>query len=138
MDTCAVDQTPESLDYYDAQPDAMQLLESEVKMQRCPTEVTWENATKDNIGIPMSLTQSTDREASGWAGHWAADIVMPECQWPTDFGPLPVMLELQLPKQVLGTFPDALGLGWDFLHPKALLRLSDVVLMAILRCLFIC
>ena len=41
-------------------------------------------------------------------------------------------------KDALATFPDVLGLGWDGLHPKALLRLGDELLKAILRLLFLC
>ena len=69
--------------------------------------------------------------------HWACDHPMPPCSWPTDLGPLPPMLELELLKYAPTSFPDALGLGWDGIHPRSLHRLSDQVLLALLRLLFL-
>ena len=48
------------------------------------------------------------------------------------------MLELGAFKQTLATFPAHLGLGWDDIHSRALLRLDDAVLLALLRVLFLC
>ena len=63
---------------------------------------------------------------------------MPDCQWPTDLGSIPLQLELGILRQVLMSFPVQLGLGWDGIHPRALTRLSDAVLEALLRLLFLC
>ena len=41
-------------------------------------------------------------------------------------------------KTALLSFPHGLGLGWDGLHPRILLRLGDITLMAILRLLLLC
>ena len=84
----------------------------------------------------MSLQQTVDDQAITWSKHWACDLHMPPCEWPRDMGPLPEQLTLSDFKEALRTFPTGLGLGWDGLHPRALLRLGDVTLDAILRVLF--
>ena len=88
--------------------------------------------------VPCSIQQHVDKEAEDWSMHWACNTDMPPCQWPADLGPLPPQLELVALEYALATFPDGLGLGWDAIHPKALLRLSDQLLMALLRLLFLC
>ena len=119
-----------------------QLTERDVRVETCPTELTWDAhqpTTEDAAGgLPRSAQQSADREAAQWSRVWGADATLPDCEWPADMGPLPPMLELHSFKEALATFPAALGLGWDGIHPKALLRLSDAVLHAILRLLFLC
>ena len=87
---------------------------------------------------PMSLQQSVDDTALGWAQQWSADSPLPPCEWPADMGPLPPMLELAAFKDSLVSFPTYLGLGWDDIHPRALLRLDDQILLALLRILFLC
>ena len=87
---------------------------------------------------PASMQQTVDSAAQGWALEWSAGEPLPECDWPQDLGPLPPMLELDAFKRAMSTFPAHLGLGWDGIHPRALLRLDDVVLLALLRILFLC
>ena len=60
------------------------------------------------------------------------------CEWPSDLGPIPPLLERDAFKRAIATFPCGLGLGWDDIHPRALLRLGNVVLLTILRLLFLC
>ena len=48
------------------------------------------------------------------------------------------MLHLRASRNAVNTFPTELGLGWDAIHPRALLRLSDEVIAALLRILFLC
>ena len=67
-----------------------------------------------------------------------AGETFPPCEWPADLGPLPPQMELTAFKLALVSFPTAIGLGWDDIHPRALLRLHDVVLLALLRILFLC
>jgi hypothetical protein len=52
----------------------------------------------------------------------------------------PLLPKMALPglKRALASFAADTGLGWDALHPRALLRLPDSLLMAFLRILFIC
>ena len=65
-------------------------------------------------------------------------VDLPDCQWPEDMGSLPPMLHVHAFRNATSTFPTELGLGWDAIHPRALLRLGDAVLQAILRLLFFC
>ena len=101
-------------------------------------QLQWERRRRLDCPVPMSLQQAVDDQASIWSTHWACDIDMPECQWPSDMGPVPPMMELSDFKDALRTFPVGLGLGWDGLHPRALLRVGDATLQAILRVLFLC
>ena len=52
----------------------------------------------------------------------------------------PLLPRLLLPefKHALATFPADTGLGWDRIHPRALLRLPDSLLAPLLRILFVC
>ena len=87
---------------------------------------------------PTSLQQTVDDAAQGWAVEWSSDTPLPECDWPEDLGPLPPKLELGAFREALATVPTQLGLGWDDIHHRALLRLDDSVLLALLRVLFLC
>ena len=87
---------------------------------------------------PATLQQAVDQEADSWDVRWGRDAQLPVPQWPADLGPLPSQMRLHELKECLRSFPAHLGLGWDGIHPKALLRLSDAVLTALLRVLFIC
>ena len=111
----------------------------EVQARDAPTEenpvVTYTNVPRR---VPASLQQTADNEASQWASQWGAGKTFPPCEWPADLGPLPPQMELTAFKRALVSFPTALGLGWDDIHPRALLRLHDVVLLALLRILFLC
>ena len=126
---------------YDGHETCEQALTGEVKVHSCPTKLTWDQSgtVGDSTDIvPCSSQQHVDGEAKQWSEHWACQADMPACQWPSDMGPLPPMLELELLKHALSTFPEGLGLGWDGIHPRCLLRLGDSVLLALLRLLFLC
>ena len=79
-----------------------------------------------------------DNVAEGWASEWGETLTMPACQWPVDLGPPPSLLDLHELKAALRSFPTQLGLGWDQIHPRALLRLEDSKLVALLRVIFLC
>ena len=102
------------------------------------SDLQWDKRQHDGGPVPMSLQQSVEDQADIWSGHWACNTTMPACEWPADLGPLPPQMDLDDFKTVLWSFPVGLGLGWDALHPRALLRLDDAVLAAILRVLFLC
>ena len=88
--------------------------------------------------VPLNAQQVADREASVWATEWGVGAELPMVEWPTDLGPPPPLFELQRFRKALSTFPAATGLGWDDLHPRALLRLSDSLLLALLTLLAAC
>ena len=62
---------------------------------------------------------------------------LPPCAWPEDLGAIPPMMTVAALRAACQSFPDGTGLGWDGLHPKALLRLPDSCLRALVRILFV-
>ena len=99
----------------------------EVRVHQWPARCTWEHheAPGGTGPAPCSLQQHVDSSASDWANHWSCDLSMPECEWPRDLGSLPPQLEVYLLREVLASFASGLGLGWDAIHPRSLLRLGD-------------
>ena len=63
---------------------------------------------------------------------------MPPVVWPDDLGPTPAPLLIEHLRTALFSFPEQLGLGWDKIHPRAIARLDDLVLEAILRLMMAC
>ena len=88
--------------------------------------------------LPLGAQQAAEQQAQAWAAEWGVGLDLPAVQWPEDLGPPPPPLMLVPLKRALATFPAATGLGWDDLHPRALLRLPDSLLMALLRILTAC
>ncbi len=86
---------------------------------------------------PLDVQQSVEAEAIDWARQWATEADYPLLQW-GDIGELPPLFLLQTFKRALMTFPAHTGLGWDAIHPRALLRASDKVLLAIMKVIMIC
>ena len=87
---------------------------------------------------PMTVQQLADKEATIWAAEWGVGREVQEVTWPADLGPPPPLMTLCSLKRALASFAEATGLGWDDLHPRALLRLSDSLLLALLRLLAAC
>ncbi len=86
---------------------------------------------------PLSAQQVAENEGEQWAQHWAEGQDIEQPRWPADMGPLPPRMTVLLLRRALLTFAVGTALGWDALHPRALLRVSDEVLWALLRVLFI-
>ena len=89
----------------------------------------------------MAAQQAAEAVAAVWALEWAAFAEQPVLEWPPDLKDELVRLprlHISAFRRALASFPDATGLGWDDLHPKALLRLDDTMLAALLRILFLC
>ncbi len=82
--------------------------------------------------MPLNAQQVADKEANVWAVEWGVGTDFPSVEWPADLGPLPPAFGLPSFRQALMTFPAATGLGWDDLHPRALLRLPDSLLLALI------
>ncbi len=86
-------------------------------------------ATAGVVVAPLNRQENVEAEANDWAAHWAEGQVMPQQCWPVDADQhLPAPTPAQL-RAALMSFPCATGLGWDGLHPRALTRLSDAMLM---------
>ena len=106
-----------------------------------PDALTWEFYTvchAPKAGTLLTGQQHVEVEAEAWGKQWGCDLDMPNCGWPEDLGSLPTMLDIWQLREALKSFPAGLGLGWDAIHPKALLRLGDNLLLALLRLLFSC
>ena len=88
--------------------------------------------------LPLNPQQAADQAADVWAAEWGVGLELPDVAWPADLGPLPPPLLLPALQRALAEFPASTGLGWDNLHPRALLRLSDGLLLALLRLLTAC
>lgn len=77
---------------------------------------------------PIAAQQSANAERLRWGQEWAAGEPAQEPPWPPGPGPPPPAFTLADLKSALATFSPGAGLGWDDLHPRALLRLSDATL----------
>ena len=84
---------------------------------------------------PLSAQETVKLEVSEWGNQWAMDEVYEELQWPEEANHPPSDLTVQKLRDACMTFPDATGLSWDALHPRALCRLSDRTLAMIITIL---
>ena len=90
-------------------------------------------AQDEQLEVPCDAQQTAEASKEQWAEVWQAEATPPVLDWPHDMGvPMPVPC-VQAAKRAMATFPAETGLGWDRLHPRALLRLSDQAIVALLR-----
>ncbi len=82
----------------------------------------------DQPAQPPSAQISVEAEANAWASHWNAVDDEVVIRWPTDPGPQMTQFVVQQLLMAAMTFPEATGLGWDNLHPRALARLTSSLL----------
>jgi len=85
---------------------------------------------------PLSRQQTVDGETDKWSAEWLAGNPYPHLPWPEQLGAL---LPTPTVDDLIGaccTFPAGTGMGWDGLHPRALARLPEAVLHA-LMCLLL-
>ena len=95
-------------------------------------EIKFEHAHK---GAPAYAQQQVDDQANRWHKEWGHGLKQEPIAWPSDLGEeLQQLLVEQLLEAAL-TFPNETGLGWDRLHPKAIHRLSRLVLDLLVRVL---
>ena len=87
---------------------------------------------------PLCGQAEVDKESEKWMAEWAAHLPRPALPWPRQISvtDLPT-LTLEVATRAACGFPDATGLGWDKLHPKAVLRCGDEALMALIRILIL-
>ena len=86
---------------------------------------------------PASAQDVVDLEAATWSKHWRCTSGYSPPSWPVDLGSLPP-ITLDMLKAALLSFPPSTGLAWDALHPRALLRLPDVMLLSLISILTAC
>ena len=71
-------------------------------------------------------------ERSSWGAEWAADSNWIEPSWDDSIGGPPPPFELASFRESLASFPCGTGLGWDAMHPRALLRLLDRLMLELM------
>ena len=121
-------------------------IDEEVQVEAAETNLSWDNfqgvsPAACDVGVPGSVNQELQSQVYAWQGEWACrsdSAAMPAAEWPRDMGPPPEALQLEHFKRALLSFPAQLGLGWDKIHPRAIARLEDSILAAILRILQAC
>ena len=95
------------------------------------TEEQLKNATApvtDKLS-PLASQRLANSERSDWCKQWATDMQHDTLEWPEETEQLPPFT-LQFFKAALFSFANGTGLGWDGVHPRALLRLPDEILYA--------
>ena len=77
-------------------------------------------------GAPVDAQCEANDQATAWVAQWGAELdLIQEVVWPSDLGTLPSKLMAHAIKQAALTFRVGTGLGWDGIHPRAILRISD-------------
>ena len=79
------------------------------------------------VAVPANIQQEVDMETASWAGQWDTGGEVAALRWPHDMAALPPITVLEL-KEAAAQFKDGAGLGWDRIHPRALLRLPEHLL----------
>jgi len=80
-----------------------------------------------SIDSPLAAQDAANSERMAWGSQWAVDTVHDQLDWPEEMEQLPPM-SLERFKSTLFSFAAGTGLGWDGVHPRALLRLPDELL----------
>ncbi len=81
---------------------------------------------------PLNAQEGFEDEANSGGAHWAEGQAVEPTVWPTDLGPPLPRPSVEQFKSACRTFAEGTGLGWDALHPRALLRLLDEALAALM------
>ena len=89
-------------------------------------------------GGPATTQQEADDEPIGWGEQWLAGTKYNEPEWPRDIAKGLVEMALENFTKAVLTFPTGTGLGWDGIHPRALLRLDRWLQLWISENLFHC
>jgi hypothetical protein len=86
---------------------------------------------------PVGAQQVANVERAKWGIQWASECKPDELDWPGETEQLEPISIRQF-REVLFSFPAGTGLGWDGIHPRALLRLPDGILAQWLSFLLKC
>ena len=77
--------------------------------------------------MPANIQQEVDMETAAWGMQWGVAGEVDQPPWPRDMEHLPP-IAVQEVKEAAAQFKEGSGLGWDRMHPRALLRLPDWLL----------
>ena len=114
--TDALSQEPHDLDSED---DVEGISEGDYEIEVCSS-------------CPMNKQQSVDHEAEVWADIWHEGLTEFATQWPEVLGARLPPITVATFREACNTFRNAVGLGWDKMHPKALARCSDFAIRCII------
>jgi hypothetical protein len=83
---------------------------------------------------PMSPQDEADSEAVRWGKEWNANGAPPVIPWPKECWSNEVpALTVETMRSAALSFSSGTGLGWDKLHPRAMLRLPAEAIEALVR-----
>ena len=88
---------------------------------------------------PLTAQQIANGERCRWGDEWAAGEIWCEPDWiefEANEDPLPISVPEF--RWALMTFPAGTGLGWDGIHPRALDRLDDATIQALIDLVIAC
>ncbi len=77
----------------------------------------------DEPACPPCSQGTVEAEANVWARHWDEASGQAEVRWPANMGTVPEAFVVDQMLTAACTFAEGTGLGWDNLHPRAILRL---------------
>ena len=83
--------------------------------------------------MPLHAQHEVDSEAMTWAAVWQANAHPPGPAWPPVLGQAMPPLCVSTAMRACNTFPAGTCLGWDSMHPRALTRISEGAIAALLR-----
>jgi hypothetical protein len=92
----------------------------------------------DGVPTPLGAQQTANAERTVWGSEWGAGEDYLEPTWTVEDSLFPPPLLLAEFRAALATFPCGTGLGWDDLHPRALLRLADRDLLVLINLIARC
>jgi hypothetical protein len=121
-----------------AKEEANVALEAEELDGLSPAQLAEVTRMPDGCATPLCAQQQANAERITWGREWAASEERIEPDWGSGGAEIPPQLRLAMFKAALATFPCGTGLGWDDVHPRALLRLPDEMLEAIMEVLMRC
>ena len=119
---------------FDEYPEHIEVDDSEASLSWDTCQRVKARITTD--GVPGSVNQEITNEVAAWQREWACheeSEPVPPIVWPENMGAPPARVDIEQLRQALMSFPSQLGLGWDKIHPRAIARLDDTILEAIVR-----
>ena len=89
-----------------------------------PQQLQTALAPAPEADTPLGAQHLANAERADWAVQWATEMQHDPLDWPDETEPLPP-ISLKMFRSALFSFANGTGLGWDGVHPRALLRLPD-------------
>ena len=99
-----------------------------------PADLVPESFLECPCVAPLCSMSEANLLAKNWGGEWGTGTQQPPIAWPD------MALEIPLPdvschilRTACDSFPCGTGLSWDKFHPRAIARLHDEALLALIR-----